>query len=52
MKKMFCTFLLLTQYLIGFPLFAVNFSDGNFTSPSKLDGRCRAGRNNQKHPNQ
>ena len=32
MKKMFFTFLLLTQYLIGFSQFFDDFSDGNFTS--------------------
>tara|TARA_B110000444_G_C18377891_1_gene383490 strand:- start:120 stop:344 length:225 start_codon:yes stop_codon:yes gene_type:complete len=32
MKKIFFTFLLLTQYLIGFSQFSDDFSDRNFTS--------------------
>ena len=38
MKKMFFTFLLLTQYLIGFSLFSDDFSDGNFTYTSNNIG--------------
>lgn len=38
MKKLFFTFLLLTQYLIGFSRFSNDFSDGNFTSNTNWIG--------------
>ena len=38
MKKLFFTFLLLTQCLVGFSRFSDNFSNGNFTSNPNWSG--------------
>ena len=43
MKKLFFTFLLLTQYLMGFLHFFDDYPDGNFTSSSQnLDSNLKS----------